>query len=80
MTDADLEIIDQSPRSPFDFSLPDYNRQFVAGYSKNTSTNGLVVFMPDLTTLSRRNPCPPRRTRVNSPCGIGLAKTKVYVR
>lgn len=53
MTDADLEIVDQSPRTPFDFSLPDYNRQLVAGYSKNTPTHGLIVFMPDLATLSR---------------------------
>ncbi len=53
MTDADLEIVDQSPSTPFDFSLPDYNRQLVAGYSKNTRTNGLIVFMPDLATLLR---------------------------
>ncbi len=52
MTDSDLEIIDQSPRTPFEFSLPDYNRQLVAGYSKNTPAHGLLVFMPDLTTLS----------------------------
>jgi hypothetical protein len=56
MTDADLEIIDQSPGSPFDFSLPNYNRQLVAGYSKNTPRLGLIVFMPDLTTLSGRKP------------------------
>jgi hypothetical protein len=56
MTDADLEIVDQSSRTPFDFSLLDYNRQLVAGYSKNTPTHGLIVFMPDLTTLSKRNP------------------------
>ena len=56
MTDADLEIIDQSPGSLFDFSLPDYNRQLVAGYSKNTPRLGLIVFMPDLNTLSGRKP------------------------
>jgi hypothetical protein len=55
MTDADLEVIDQSPSTPFDFSLPDYNRQLVAGYSKNTPTNGLLVFMPDLATPLRSN-------------------------
>lgn len=53
MSDADLEIVDQSPRTPFDFSLLEYNRQLVAGYSKNTSTHGLIVFMPDLTSLSK---------------------------
>jgi len=56
MTDADLEIVDQSPRSPFDFSLPDYNRQLVAGYSKNTPTHGLIVFMPGLATVSGLKP------------------------
>ncbi len=55
MTDADLEIVDQSPRTPFDFSLPDYDRQLVAGYSKNTPAHGLIVFMPDLASLSRLN-------------------------
>jgi hypothetical protein len=55
MTDADLEIVDQSPRTPFDFSLPDYSRQLVAGYSKNTPTHGLIVFMPDFSTLSGSN-------------------------
>lgn len=53
MTDADLEIVDQSPSTPFDFSLPDYDRQLVAGYSKNTPANGLIVFMPDFSTLSK---------------------------
>jgi len=56
MTDADLEIVDQSPLTPFDFSLADYNRQLVAGYSKNTPVHGLIVFMPDFATLSRPNP------------------------
>jgi hypothetical protein len=51
MTDADLEIVDQSPRTPFEFSLPDYNRQLVAGYSKNTPAHGLIVFMPDFAIL-----------------------------
>ena len=55
MNDADLEIIDQSPSTPFDFSLLDYNRQLVRGYSKNTPTNGLIVFMPDLATLLKPN-------------------------
>ncbi len=56
MTDADLEIVDQSPGTPFDFSLTEYNRQLVAGYSKNTPSHGLIVFMPELSSLpgSRR--------------------------
>ena len=46
MHDTDLEIVDESPATPFEFSLPEYNRQLVAGYSKNTPSHGLIVFMP----------------------------------
>jgi len=48
MNDADLEIVDQTPGNAFEFSLKEYNRQLVAGYSKNTPSHGLIVFMPDL--------------------------------
>lgn len=47
MSDADLEIVDEDPKTPFDFFLRDYNRQLVAGYSKNTLSHGLIVHMPD---------------------------------
>jgi hypothetical protein len=53
MTDADLEIIDANPRTPFDFSLSEYNRQLVAGYSKNTPSHGLIVHMPDYGQLRK---------------------------
>jgi len=52
MADSDLELVNDPPHSPFDFSLPDYNLQLVAGYSKNTVTHGLIVFMPDLSALA----------------------------
>jgi len=52
MKDADLEIVDKSPATPFEFSLAEYNRQLVAGYSKNTASHGLIVFMPDLNSLA----------------------------
>ena len=51
MTDADLEIVSESQQKPFDFSLPEYNRQLTAGYSKNTPSHGLIVFMRDLKVL-----------------------------
>jgi hypothetical protein len=55
MTDADLEIIDDDPKTPFDFSLDEYNRQLVAGYSRNTPTHGLIVHMPDYNrTVQKR--------------------------
>lgn len=53
MVDADMEIIDQQPGDAFQFSIDRYNTQLVAGYSKNTPTNGLIVFMPDLAVAQR---------------------------
>jgi hypothetical protein len=47
MNDTDLEIIDGDPRDPFDFFLDRYNLQLTAGYSRNTPSHGLIVFMPD---------------------------------
>jgi hypothetical protein len=54
MTDADLEIIDENPKTPFDFSLDGYNRQLVAGYSRNTPSHGLIVLMPDYEQIPQR--------------------------
>lgn len=51
LQDADLEIIDQSPKDPFDFYLDRYRDQLVAGYSKTTPNFGLKVFMPDFHRL-----------------------------
>ena len=47
MTNADLKLVDRDPKNAFDFSIDHYNSQLVAGYSKNTPSLGLVVFMPD---------------------------------
>ena len=54
MTDADLALIDQDPKDPFDFNLDRYNDQLVAGYSKNTPSHGLKTFMPDADDLTAR--------------------------
>ena len=54
MHGADLELIDSDPRDPFVFSVPRYNEQLVAGYSKNTTDLGLKVYMPDIDGLSAR--------------------------
>jgi hypothetical protein len=51
MNDSDLEIVSESHHVPFDFSLPEYNRQLSAGYSKNTVSHGLIVFVGDLTSI-----------------------------
>ncbi len=51
MTDTDLRIIDAEPRTPFDMSLPHYARQLVAGRSRTLANLGLVVYMPDFSSL-----------------------------
>ncbi len=61
MNDTDLEIVSESQHSPFEFSLPEYNRQLTAGYSKNTPSHGLIAFMGDLTSPSAQGAAPPRR-------------------
>lgn len=54
MVDTDLVLVDTDPKDPFDFSPEKYNDQLVAGYSKNTRSHGLIVYMPDLADLPRR--------------------------
>jgi hypothetical protein len=54
MTDTDLELVDEDPGDPFDFSVDRWNDQLVAGYSKNTPDGGLKAHMPDHNDLARR--------------------------
>jgi hypothetical protein len=54
MVDADLMLVDDDPKDPFDFSPSQYKDQLVAGYSKNTPANGLVTHMPDLSDIAKR--------------------------
>jgi hypothetical protein len=58
MEDTDLLLEDADQKDPFDFSSERYNEQLVAGYSKNTPSHGLIVYMPDLNDLeaARRPP------------------------
>jgi len=51
MSDTDLQIVDDHPSDPFDLNLAEYNRQLVAGYSKNLVGFGLVTYFPDYATL-----------------------------
>ena len=53
MSNADLQLIDDDARDPFDFFPARYNRQLVAGYSKNTPSGGLRTYMPDYGDLDR---------------------------
>jgi len=56
MEDTDLLLVDANQKNPFDFSPAEYNRQLVAGYSKNTPSHGLIVYMPDLADLKSAAP------------------------
>jgi hypothetical protein len=51
MTDTDLFIQDADERDPFDLSFPQYNKQLVAGHSRNTADYGLHTFMVDYAKL-----------------------------
>jgi hypothetical protein len=53
MADADLQLIDAQPSDPFDFYSAKYDRQLVAGYSKNTPQHGLRTYMPDYRRVAR---------------------------
>jgi hypothetical protein len=55
MSDTDMQLIDADPSDPFDFSPPEYVKQLVAGYSKNTPSGGLRVFMPDFNQAAGAN-------------------------
>ncbi len=46
MNDADLEIVGDRP-GVFDFFQREYQKQLIAGYSKNTKSDGLVAHMAD---------------------------------
>jgi hypothetical protein len=56
MSDADMQLIDANPRNPFEFFPERYIVQLVAGYSKNTLSGGLKVYMPDYTDAARTQP------------------------
>lgn len=55
MTETDLELVDDDPSDPFDFSVDDWNAQLIAGYSKNTPNRGLKSHMPDYSDLKPRS-------------------------
>jgi hypothetical protein len=53
MTGSHLQLIDADPRDPFDFFPERYERQLIAGYSKNRPDGGLETYMPDYDDLRR---------------------------
>lgn len=50
-TDADLLIVDQDPRDPFDFFGERMTRQLAAGYTKMRVDGGLTMFVPDYADI-----------------------------
>lgn len=54
MNDTDMVLIDLDPKDPFDFYLDHYKEQLVAGYTKETMSFGLRVFMRDYNKLRKR--------------------------
>lgn len=67
MEDADVQIVGDQTKGPFCFFLREYKKQLIAGYSKNTPADGLVVHMADYNRLVQRRP---------SPRGVSKAKTE----
>jgi len=53
MRDTQLQILDLDPSDPFDLFLAEYNKQLVAGYSRNRNDLSLQAYFPDYTDLSR---------------------------
>ena len=51
MSDTDMVLIDMDANDPFDFYLDHYKEQLVAGYTKETPSFGLRVFMRDYNKL-----------------------------
>jgi hypothetical protein len=53
MQDTQLQILDLDPSDPFDLFLAEYNKQLVAGYSRNRPDLSLQAFFPDFSDLGR---------------------------
>ena len=53
MNETDLELVDQDPSDPFDFSVDRWNEQLVAGFSKITADRGLKAHMADYNDLQQ---------------------------
>jgi hypothetical protein len=56
MHDTDLELVDQDPKDPFDFSVARYDQMLVAGYSRNLPRKGVRTYMPDYDDLLAGRP------------------------
>jgi hypothetical protein len=74
MDDADLRLIDVDGCDPYDFDSEHYNKQLVAGFSRNTPTGGLSTYTPDYDDLGR----PAARLRlpsIRTACGAATSSS-----
>jgi hypothetical protein len=55
MRDADLELVNKENKDWLKFSFDQYNEQLVAGYSRSTSSFGLISFVPDYDQMPIAN-------------------------
>ena len=53
MRDTQLQILDLDPSDAFDLYLAEYNKQLVAGYSRNRPNLSLQAFFPDFPDIGR---------------------------
>jgi hypothetical protein len=53
MRDTNLQILDLDSSDPFDLFLAEYNKQLVAGYSRNRPDLTLQAFFPDYPDIGR---------------------------
>jgi len=53
MEPTDLTLVDADPKDPFLFSLNDYRKHLVAGYSRTLADGSLVTTMPDYDQADR---------------------------
>lgn len=54
MEDADIQVVDDDPGDPLDYSLEHYFDPIVAGQSRNTPSGAQVTAVPDYHDLQRR--------------------------
>lgn len=55
MSETDMVLIDMDPSDPFDFYIDHYVDQLVGGYTKETRSFGLRVFMRDYDKLRHKS-------------------------
>jgi hypothetical protein len=75
MTDTDLLIVDADQSDPFDMYMVKYNRQLVAGSTRNLANFGLRVSMPDYARVKGSGGGPIARVGESTSKRVGVAAT-----